>query len=125
MIWPWLKAAAAMPNQPTPISRLAAIFQNALAAGPQAAPDFTAIDTLANALTPEFKVTAFYLTAQYLDQHGQKEKALEYLRRCVTGGDSYNYFDLVLADDALRHHGVDPLELERSVRPDHLCHLQP
>jgi hypothetical protein len=108
-----LKQIAALPGQSAPLCRFAAILCDAIAAGPDAPPDATAIDKLLLGASPEVQIEVCYLTARYLDSHGHKDQATAYLRRCCIGQYT-SHGDLLLAYDALRSRGIDPVEVERA-----------
>jgi hypothetical protein len=114
------KIIAQLPDQGSTMCRFVAILRDTVAVGDNAIPDANAIEsTVANSTASE-QVSVFYLAARYMDLHGHKDLAVPYLKKCCMPGplNRRRNVDQLLAYDALRSRGIDPLALEAaSTRP--------
>jgi len=113
-----------------PLGAYAALLRDTLRAGPKALPSEAAVDRLARDAGPYYAVTIFYCTACFLDHRGHTDAATACLKRCMglvpqDGPAGRDFFDIILADAALRARGLDPLALERAARPVHDASLYP
>jgi tetratricopeptide (TPR) repeat protein len=109
-----LKTISELPDQDSSLCRFAKTLRDTIAAGNTAVPDAKEIDAdLAGSQLTE-NVSAYYLTACFLDQRGKKHLATTYLEKCVTPGpsDRRKNVDQLLAYDALRSRGIDPMALQ-------------
>jgi tetratricopeptide (TPR) repeat protein len=109
-----LKKVSELPDQDSSLCRFAGTLRNTIAAGDTAVPDAKEIDAdLAGSQLME-KVSAYYLAACFLDQRGHKDLATTYFEKCVTPGpsDRRENVEQLLAYDALRSRGIDPMALQ-------------
>jgi tetratricopeptide (TPR) repeat protein len=120
-----LKKIAARPNMIAPLAHVAAALRDAIKKGADAKPDTAKLNIAIKNAKPEERITICYVAGRFVDQRGDKKAATDYFRRCIFGFTGYS-IDLVLAEDALRQRGVDPLELERAAAgPAHQISLEP
>jgi tetratricopeptide (TPR) repeat protein len=112
-----LDRVLSLPNKGNVVVGLASVFRDAIQAGPTARPDSAAIEAILAKAVEDQPVTICYLTAWFLDNRGQTDAATSYFRRCLSLVHGYDYFDLVLAEDALRNRGLDPVALMRTGQP--------
>jgi hypothetical protein len=94
----------------------ASSLQKAVQKGPDAEPDAKDIDAAIKIADPTDRITIFYLVGRWHQTRGDQDGATSYFRQSIFGFNGYN-LDLMLAEDALRQLGVDPLELERAAAP--------
>jgi tetratricopeptide (TPR) repeat protein len=85
--------------------KLARLFQQSLAGDAAVKLDQLAIDSILKPVNENGAASLIYFAARFLDEHGDKELALSYWRRCAAQKHSLLH---VLALDHLRQLGVPP-----------------
>jgi hypothetical protein len=78
--------------------------------GPKISLNLKSIDQMAAASEPSDRILIDYLTARYANKRGQKEVAVEYIKRCYFGFGEYCADDL-LVDRFARDLGLNPMDL--------------
>ena len=96
-----------------PLLRFAAALRDVAKVGPDAEPDTKLVNTAAKNATPEDRISICYLAGRWHQTRGDKDGAIALYKRCFFGFKGYS-LDLVLAEDALRQFGIDPVEVARA-----------
>ena len=104
---------APKPRVIAPLPRFAAALRDAAKVGPDAEPDAKIVNTAVKNAAPADRIMIFYLAGRWHQTRGDKDGAIAYYRRCFFGFKGLS-LDQVLAEDALRQLGVDPLEAARA-----------